>query len=266
MDQTIEETIKKDAQTPGGTKGFSTKKGTVSRYYITADYRASCVRQLRYVVDSNINDLRRPDLTSSRITKDEEDVECLIDMLENIWFNPFTSEALDLCNLSTGTSPEKDVVTDILTAKVKRDQAFADFLTARLSGDRTMKFFYILSKIKLKSFSTLKSKKIVAKDKVIMLKADKNLFGMMTVISQSRNLDMKEVLSHPLGPIPWSRATSDSTLRKTNKAVLSNNLEKESAPSEEIPENSACIIDAMRLVQKFKGNHKTFKEVAERFL
>ena len=218
------------------------------------------------MVDSNINDLRRPDLTSSRITKDEEDVECLIDMLENIWFNPFTSEASDLCNLSTGTSPEKDVVTDILTAKEKRDQAFADFLTARLSGDRTMKFFYILSKIKLKSFSTLKSKKIVAKDKVIMLKADKNLFGMMTVISQSRNLDMKEVLSHPLGPIPWSRATSDSTLRKTNKAVLSNNLEKESAPSEEIPENSACIIDAMRLVQKIKGNHKTFKEVAERFL
>ena len=60
-------------------------------------------------------------MTSSRITKDEEDVECLVDMLENIWFNLFTSEALDLCNLSTGASPEKDVVTDILTAKEKGD-------------------------------------------------------------------------------------------------------------------------------------------------
>ena len=38
MDQTIEKTINKDTQTPGGTKGFSTKKGAVTRYYITADY------------------------------------------------------------------------------------------------------------------------------------------------------------------------------------------------------------------------------------
>ena len=44
MDQTIEETINRDTQTPGGIKGFSTKKGDVSRYYITADDRASCIR------------------------------------------------------------------------------------------------------------------------------------------------------------------------------------------------------------------------------
>ena len=78
----------------------------MSRYYNTADYRASYVRQLRYMVDSNRNSLRHPDFTSSRIIKDEEDV----------WFDLFTSEALDLCNFSTGASPEKDVVTDILAA------------------------------------------------------------------------------------------------------------------------------------------------------
>ena len=44
MDQRIEEIIYKDTQTPGGTKGFSTKRGAVSSYYITADYKASCVR------------------------------------------------------------------------------------------------------------------------------------------------------------------------------------------------------------------------------
>ena len=109
------------------------------------------------------------------------------------------------------------MVTDILAAKENGDQAFVDFLTKRVSGDKTMKFFYILPKIKLKLFSTLKSKKIVTKDKEIMLKADKNLFGMITVISQNRNLDMKEVLSHPLGPIPWSLATSNGTLRKKTK-------------------------------------------------
>ena len=79
------------------------------------------------MVDSNRNGLRHPDLKSSRITKDEEDVECLTDMLENIWFNTFTSEALDLCNLSSGVSAEKDVVTDILTAKEKGDKRLSTF-------------------------------------------------------------------------------------------------------------------------------------------
>ena len=116
-------------------------------------------------------------IRQSRITKDKEDVECLIVM-------PFTSEPLDLCHLSTGASPEKDVVTNILTAREKGYQAFVDFLTKRLSGDRTMKFFYILPKIKLKSFSTLTLEKTVTKDKEIMLKAYKNLFRMMTVISE----------------------------------------------------------------------------------
>ena len=142
------------------------------------------------------------------------------------------------------------MVTEILAAKENEDQAFDDFLTIILSGDGTMKFFDILPKIKLKSFSILKSKKIVGKNKEIMLKAGKDLFRMMTIISQSRNLDMKDVLSHPVGPISWSIATSNGTLRKTNKAVLSNDLEKESTPSEEIPENSSCIIDAMSLVQR----------------
>ena len=47
------------------------------------------------MVDSYRNGLQHPDLTLSRITKDEKDAECLIDKLENISFNPFTSEALD---------------------------------------------------------------------------------------------------------------------------------------------------------------------------
>ena len=33
VDQTIEETINKDTQTAGGTKGFSLKAGTISRYF-----------------------------------------------------------------------------------------------------------------------------------------------------------------------------------------------------------------------------------------
>ena len=40
VDQTIEETVNKDTQTPGGTKGFSLKPAALSRYYLTAEYRS----------------------------------------------------------------------------------------------------------------------------------------------------------------------------------------------------------------------------------
>ena len=41
-------------------------------------------------------------------------------------------------------------------------------------------------------------------EKEIILKADKNLFSIMATVAQSRQLDVKEILSHTLGPIPSS--------------------------------------------------------------
>ena len=96
--------------------------------------------------------------------------------------------------------PTGAVAGDDVVAEEKGKQAYSDFISNRLAQGRTIKFFDTLPKMKMKSFSTPKPKKIAANGKEIMMKADRNLFGMMTVISQSRNLDMKEVLSHPLEP------------------------------------------------------------------
>ena len=95
------------------------------------------------------------------------------------------------------------------------------------------------------------------------MKAEKNLFCMMRLISQNRDLDMKDVLAHPLGPTPWSLVCNNETLRKTNKAAMGKILETLTLPSKNISDNSTCVIDAMSVVQKTKGNHKTFQEVAE---
>ena len=56
---------------------------------------------------------------------------------------------------------------------------------------------------------------------------------------------------------------NNGTLRKTNKAAMGKILETLTLPSENISENSACVIDAMSVVQKTKGNHKTFQEVVD---
>ena len=84
----------------------------------------------------------------------------------------------------------------------------------------------------------------------------------MAVIAQTRKLDMKYVLEHPLGPLPWSLATCDGNLWKTNKAALGKELEKSAAPAEIIPDHSAFVIDAMSIIQRVKGNHSTFSDLA----
>ncbi len=43
-----------------------------------------------------------------------------------------------------------------------------------------------------------------AQKKEVDLKADRNLFGHMIIASQSRELHIKDVLAHPLGPLPWA--------------------------------------------------------------
>ena len=79
----------------------------------------------------------------------------------------------------------------------------------------------------------------------------------MLIIAQSRLLHMKDVLSHPLGPILWALANGDGSLWKIlYKAVPARELETLDSPAKKIPEQLLSI------VQKFKGNDKTFSELA----
>ena len=91
VDQTIEETVNKDTQTPGGTKGFSLKMGAVSKYYLTAEYRTMYLRKLRNMVNQRDSKWTHPDIQPTRIRKDQADVESLVDLMENSWLNPLGS-------------------------------------------------------------------------------------------------------------------------------------------------------------------------------
>ena len=84
VDQTIEETVNKDTQTAGGTKGFSLKAGTISRYYLTAEYR-HFLRYLRQMLCLDDSGISHGDLMLPRIQKDEADVVAIMDMLETSW-------------------------------------------------------------------------------------------------------------------------------------------------------------------------------------
>ena len=112
--------------------------------------------------------------------------------------------------------------------------------------------------MKLKTFDTMNKKVVKLGGKEVELKIDWNLFAKMTIIAQSRKLDMHEVMKYELVPFPWSLATCDGMLRITNKATPSKDLEGSgiSAIDSELP--TACVIDAMSFVQKLDSNQKCF--------
>ncbi|KAL8624539.1 hypothetical protein ACOMHN_005841 [Nucella lapillus] len=125
-----------------------------------------------------------------------------------------------------------------------------------------------MKKASLKTFgSAAKKRKTKYSDgRSVILKADRWLFGRMIVMGQSRNLNLKDLMCFPLGPHPWSLATPDGSLRKTNKAALATNIKKDAQLQDSLAAHFATIIDGMALVQraKFDGQQPTFDEIADR--
>ena len=122
VDQIIEETINKDTKTPEGSKGFSLKPAALSRYYLTVEYRSTCLKQPRELTHIKPPGFSHHDLKSSRITKNEQAVQSLVDLMETEWINPFSGDPSELIGPSTGTVAPSDVAIDLLTAKAVERQ------------------------------------------------------------------------------------------------------------------------------------------------
>ena len=62
----------------------------------------------------------------------------------------------------------------------------------------------------------------------VLLKITSDLFGNMLLVAQTLELDMHDVLKHPMGPL--TLITADGALRKTNKLALAKYLQRVQFP------------------------------------
>ena len=209
--------------------------------------------------------LNHPDLQPTRIIKDEADVQALVSLMDNSWINPFREDQDNLVNLATAAMANTDIANDLVNSSKIGEAEYQEFNINRLGKDEASRsdFFATMRNQKLKTFCDLHTKKAKCKGREIVLKADRNLFGHMIFVAQSREIDMKQVLSHPLGPIPWALANGDGSLRKTDKAKFMNDTTQNVPVAETIPDQSACIVDAMSIIQKLDGNGKTFQDLVK---
>ena len=81
-------------------------------------------------------------------------------------------------------------------------------------------------------------------------------------------MDMREVLKHPLGPLPWVLAAADGSLAKTSKAKLLPLMEGSAPSTDTVPlfssTSAAWLYDGMALLQSLSAANlpRTFSELA----
>ena len=182
------------------------------------------------------------------------------------WCDPFQPSD-ELTSLGSGYVAEESLKCDLLGAKEKGSKALVSFVTDRLQTNN-VGFYETLSKLKLGTFRDVQKKASVrAGGRNLILRADRNLFARLLVIGQSRQMDLRELLKHELGLFPWSLASTDGSLAKTNKAALSKLLEDGVQCLTSIPPNTtAVIIDAMAMLQMFTRVPDRFADLAEMLL
>lgn len=84
----------------------------------------------------------------------------------------------------------------------------------------------------------------------------------MLLIANSKRMNIEEVLQHPLGPLPWSLANSDGSLKKTNKSALARHFEKQAPSTDNVTLPSATIVDGMASWTRCKGTDNwTFAQI-----
>ena len=127
-DKTIENTINRDCKTSGGYIGFSANFAATQRWVLNDTKRGACRKLMREHLSMSLNKAYvHNELTPGRIGADARDVDKLGDLLDEVFRNPWKTNA-EFTSLSTGIAVTTEVRDDLLKA---RERPWPDVLRLR---------------------------------------------------------------------------------------------------------------------------------------
>ena len=134
-------------------------------------------------------------------------------------------------------------------------------------------FWEPMEKMNIKTFASFSKKAKVKSldEKLVTVSTDRKLFGWLLIVSQSRDINLREVLKYKLDSVPCALAHPDGSLRKTTKSVFQGILEEQVQVQTRLTldyrTSTAYVIDGMAVVQIMKkaAGSATFKELANKY-
>lgn len=279
VDKTMEETFMKHAKSRGGAggggaglTGMLCNQEAYHRWVKTTHERSKYLHATLDMAGMAQGDevgSRHRDTRPSEILKSESHVKKTQDAIKS-FINPFCEEAaVKLTVLSSGASVPADIQHDVLRAEKAGKSMKDEFITQRLmSNDH---FFEPIKRLNLKTMASMnKSLRMKStKKKIVEYKQQGNIAFQLLVKAQDAGvqLDLKELMAHQLTPVPYSIATADNFLAKTDKAkgfgYLTKDLEDATPPPTDA---TLVVIDGNAVFHCLQQLPSNFREISQKVL
>ena len=273
-DMALEQSINLDSKSKAGIIGISQNAEALRRWFLTCHERASlttAVKHMCRIGDSDrVGTHVHKEGAPKRVERDENDVQKILSCFKSgLMKDPFSEDCESLCNVATGVVLPTAVADELLKADTKGKEQMKGYIQDRLNSSNTS-IWETIPCLKIKTFSCLTKKTATksANEKLEIVSEDRDLFGRLLIVANVRQVNLREILSFELSSVPYSLAHTDGTLRKTNKSVLMQILEKnvtvEPRLTTEMP--TVHVFDAMAIVQMMRfAAASTFGEMATKY-
>ena len=231
-DMALEQSVNLDSKTKGGIIGITQRPGALEKWFLTAHERAATTTATKDIcgIRQTTGEAHK-ESGKVRVKRDEDDIRKVICTLKTAMSNPFSVDATEdepLSNLSTGVVMPEELSHSLLNAESLGAQEMKSFVNKRMHTNE-VGFWEPLPKMKITTFAVLSKKAKVksADEKLVTVRADRNLFARLLIVSRSRDINLREVLRYKLSFVSCALAHTDGSLRKTTKSVLLSSLEEE---------------------------------------
>ena len=201
----------------------------------------------------------------------EGDIQNLLSCFSTgLMTDPFSCGITDLMNLASGIVLPADLAEALVSCTNKGREHMTTFIEKRINTN-TISFWDPISKVKVKTYeTTVKKVQLKAADEhLITVKSDRDLFGRLMIVANAREVNIREVLSYEISPVPCSLAHNDGSLRKATKSDLASALEDGINSPARLPvlvSSVVYIVDGMALIQMHHSSGaRTFGELASRY-
>ena len=202
----------------------------------------------------------------TRMARDEQDVIKIVEYVAESQ-NPFDLDTVpgEIVNITTGQIASRELSIGLGNFLEVAQKHNITFLEKRLVVDRTLSFWDTDKRSTTPTFVNM-SKCLTSNktDKIMM--GSELLFRRLLAVSKQRDVNLEQVLSHELAPVPPSLFNDDGTTRKTAKAELAKKLESNCDEIQVLAvshdNHTAYIIHGMALLQALdESKFDTFNDL-----
>ena len=249
VDKTMEETFMQHAKSHSGTSGLLTNYSAYQRWVRSTHARSLYVNaalSMANILSDGRTDAKHRDTRPVEIQRSEDNVKKAQQAVTS-FINPFDLEIKnELLILSSGAAASAYIAHDVLRAEKAGKEAKDDFILRRLKNDKD--FFQPVKRLNLKTLADMNKtlKVTTSQQKLLQYKQQGNIAFQLFIKSQSQGLqlDLKELMTYPLTPVPYSTATADGFLTKTDKSKSMHHLTKDVADADiPSPTDTVCVLD-----------------------